>query len=482
MTTQCDRCSKVLTNWDYRYKGLHYCRTCYDSLFKIRTCSVCHNKKMILTKLITPICKVCQVKDAVCIRCGDKDYLFGKITKDGAVCLPCSVYFREYKECTQCHTESYTVGNRTLENGDVQLICGNCYNKTLPTCIKCHKHRKAFFYNEKGQSVCKICTENGEKNCKRCGNLFPAGMGNICSKCIFKASLEKRALFGQKALSEYNSELFYKFCHWLAKRRGFLFASNAVKNYYPMFLAIDKYAQEIERYPSYIELLQKFLSSMLNKHSLVIIFLDEEKILTINPMIKEEYANRHKINKHLDTFPIDSYRYKILHAYYETLYDRHLKEKITIRSIRLALTPAVKFLEYTTLTIDKKISNQSLYNYLWVYSGQKSAITVFISFLNKTYNLILTIPKIPIEFSRPRKSKAQLKQLYIDALRNEGNSFDEKQNLLVLSIEFLHSIAIPKGVILPLTGIKRKKNGDCYMRLGGKEFYLPNEIYKLMHG
>lgn len=477
MKAQCDRCSNALTNWDYRYQGLHYCRTCYDILFKVRICSICNTPKMIFTKLNIPVCKICQVKDSPCIRCGKKDYSFGKITKDGSVCLSCSTYFREYKECARCNVKSYTVYNKTIKDGESKPLCANCYNKTLPTCIKCHKQRKAFSHNEKGQPICKICTEKGEKNCKRCGNLFPAGMGNICSECIFEKSLEKRAIFGSKSLSVYNTELFYKFSYWLAKRRGTIFASNALKNYYPMFLDIDKYAQKIGRYPTYLELLKKFTSTKLNKYSLVITFLNERKVLSINLSIKEEYANINKINKDLDTFSTRSYRSEILHAYYETLYSKYTKGKTTIRSIRLAITPAVKFLEYTTQTVDQKISNHSLHNYLWVYAGQKSAITGFISFLNKKYNLILKIPKEPIEFFRPKKSKAQLKQLYIDALRDDSCTLESKQKLLILSIECLHDISIPKNVILPLHGIKQKKNGDCYMRLGAKEFYIPIETY-----
>jgi len=481
MSTQCDRCHNLLTNWDYRYKGLHYCRPCYDSLFKLRICSVCSKNKMIFTKLQIPICKICQVKDAPCIRCGKKEYPFGKITKDGSVCLNCSKYFREYKKCTVCNTESYTVYQRTIKN-DIQLICSTCYNKTLPICIRCHKQRKAFSFNEKHQPICKICTELDDKRCIKCDTLFPAGVGNICQACTYKNSLNKRAQFGLKSLSSYNAKLFYEFSYWLAQRRGFLFASTALKNYYPMFLAIDKYAQVLERYPSYKELLEKFTSSMLNKHSLVITFLNEKKILKIDLNIKEEYANRNKITKDLCTFPIGSYRSKILHAYYETLHYKYTQKKTTIRSIRLALTPAVKFLEYTTQTDEKTISNQSLNDYLWVYAGQKSAITGFISFLNKKYNLILEIPKEKIKFKRPNKSKAQLKQAYIGALRNNENSQYAKHNLLVLSIEYLHDIAVHKNIILPLHGVKQKKDGDCYIRLGSKEFYLPIEVYQQIHG
>ena len=260
MNTQCDRCQTPLDSWDYRYHGLHYCRTCYDSLFKVRTCSVCHRKKMIFTKLKIPVCKICQVKDTSCIRCGKKDYTFGKITKYGAVCLSCAPYFRKYKECTKCHIESHTVGNRTLQNGEVQRICGNCYNKTLPVCHKCHKQRKAFSYDINGYPVCKICTQNSDKICQQCGELFPAGMGNICRNCTYSNSLEKRAAFGSKTLSEYNDKLFYAFAHWLAKRRGFLFASTSIQKYYCIFLKIDKYAQELGRYPSYLELISKLTS------------------------------------------------------------------------------------------------------------------------------------------------------------------------------------------------------------------------------
>lgn len=44
----CSFCNSVLTNWDYRYKEKHYCRSCYENSFISKTCIVCNkNKKSI---------------------------------------------------------------------------------------------------------------------------------------------------------------------------------------------------------------------------------------------------------------------------------------------------------------------------------------------------------------------------------------------------------------------------------------------------
>ena len=89
--------------------------------------------------------------------------------------------------------------------------------------------------------------------------------------------------------------------------------------------------------------------------------------------------------------------------------------------------------------------------------------------------MILKIPKEKAVFHTPNKSKAQLKQAYISCLRNNESIDHSKQYLLTLAIEYLHGIAIPKDTILPLHGVKKKKNEDCYIRLAGTELYLPSE-------
>jgi len=218
----CDNCYKLLVDWDYKYQGKHYCKACFNLLFTFQMCTICGKRKKISNDLQVPICKVCQVKDKPCIRCNKDEYKFGLITKDGPVCKTCAVYFREYKTCSACHTSYYSVSNRKLLNGESQLLCHRCYNKTLPTCNLCGKQRKAYAYDENHKTICELCATRENKQCLQCGGHISAGRGNLCKECTYVNTLTKRVKFGANLLlPKYMGGYFEQFGWWCqAKRRS----------------------------------------------------------------------------------------------------------------------------------------------------------------------------------------------------------------------------------------------------------------------
>lgn len=416
------------------------------------------------------MCKFCQVKDRPCIRCNKKEYTPGKITEHGPVCNSCSKYFRPYRNCTQCSKLSYDVSNRTISDVETKLLCSSCYNKSLPTCSKCHKQRKAFSFDA-NKPICKICTAEGTRVCKQCSKEFPAGRGRICSDCSYKNTLDRKVTFATQSLSTFMSEEFLGFSNWLEKRRGLLFPTIHIQKYYAYFFDLDQLTQELNRYPTYEEVVANFTVARTRQNLLVTLFLDEIKLIIVDKKVKVEYANIDMIDRYLKVFGQDTVNEKYIRRYAEYLHDKLKRNKTTVRSIRLALTPAIKLLQYSEQYEGIGLNSKILQAYLWVYSGQMSAVTGFVNFLNRSYKFDLVLVRRRIALSRPKASRLQLKQKLIALLRKPQANAKYKGVLLKVYIEYAHQVRIPEDVKLLVSEIK-KVRGDSYVRLAGREFYV----------
>lgn len=405
------------------------------------------------------------------------DYIPGMITEYGPVCNSCSKYFREYKTCSKCLSCTYTVSNRKLEDGTVEMLCQACYNKLLPVCSKCHKQRPSFCHDEQKKPVCEICATEGERECSQCGKEFPAGMGRICRDCVYENMLQKRAVFAEQALSSFMSDLFLQFCDWLKKRRGVLFTATHINNYFSYFFELDSLSQELGRHPTYAEVVGKLTVAKTRKNLLVTHFLNETGLIRVDKKIQEEYSNIDMIERYLDRFQEGAWQRKMIYEYSEYLYSKLAQKKTTVRSMRLALGPAVKLISYCNCFDEQKLTTDILHGYLWKYPGQKSSLTGFINFLNRKYGYSLAMPvwKTP-DLSTPKQGHMQLKQQLVDLLRKHERDARNSRKLLRVAIEYLHNVWIPKKVVISMDDVQTTKNGDLYIRLAGHKLYLPKEL------
>lgn len=471
----CDSCGELLTNWDYRYRGKHYCRKCYDIDFSLQICTVCGRQRKISIDLKVPICKTCQVKDKPCIRCGKIEYTNGKITPDGPVCNSCSKYFREPKQCMSCGTFSISVSNRNLSNGITKQVCRSCYNKTLSICYRCGKQRKTYTYDENAHPICEICATEGERECSQCGKPFPAGKGKICGDCIYENTLQQKIRFGSRALSFYMSDLYVQFADWLKQRRGVLFAAVHLNRYLPYISKLDELAERLGRIPVYSEVVAELTVAITRANLLVTLFMNQEKIILIDRKVQEEYANIDMIARYCKRFEEGTWTQKAIDGYLKKLESK--SAKTSIRSIRLAVGSAANFVSYAECLGELRINTSVLYGYLWKYPGQRSSITGFVNYINWQYHLNLEMPewKHP-ELLSPQKGRMQLKQLLIDLLRSPMQSEEYQNKLIRTAIAYLHGVDIPENVYLGIEDIKLAKNGGCLIRLAGQGFYLSQEF------
>lgn len=433
---------------------------------------------MIFSELEVPICKKCQLIDKPCIRCHKVEYTPGKVTEEGPVCNSCSKYFREPKKCEVCHKKTIDTSNRTMENKEVKLICTRCYRKTLPICSRCSKQRKAYTFSlDRKKPICKICSIEDLRTCQQCNKEFPAGMGRLCRDCSYSNTLNRKTKFVANSLSGYFSDVFMEFSTWLVKRRGVEFSAIHIDKYFPYFLELDKLAQMLNCMPTYKDIVSDFTVAATRKNLLVTLFFEDIDLIKVDKEIKEEHANLDMIERYLAVFEEDILFHKIIKTYSDQLFEKLEQKRTSIRSVRLALTPACKYLEYCTKFGTMSVTQSALEGYLWCYPGQRSALTGFINFLRSKYGVDLNMETIQeVILITPRESHQYLKQKFIDILRGHELVDAKKEMFLRNSIEYLHEVQIPNNIYLSMNMIKRNKNKDAYLHVANQKFFLPTEV------
>ena len=226
--------------------------------------------------------------------------------------------------------------------------------------------------------------------------------------------------------------------------------------------------------PNYEELLATFPHATQGKNLLIHLYFESVGVIKIDEAIKDKYANLNLIQKYLNIFKKDDYRFHLLQSYYEKLLQKFKAKKITFRSIRLALTPAVKFLQYCDNFKNETPNMEILEGYLWIYPGQRSSLTEFTNFLSKQFSYELKISIIPrAKLEKAHESQELLQQRLVKTLRNPQYQREHQQYFFKLLIGYLHNIHVPDNVYIDLKNIKKDTQNDNYIRLCREVFYLP---------
>lgn len=473
---ECDFCGTSLEKWDYHHAGKRYCRRCYDRAFRLRTCSACGKRKMIHKDLSDPVCKICRIKDKPCIRCGREILRNGKITEAGPVCASCAGYFRPEERCPVCGETSRRVFLFSID-GTKRKMCEKCRNKRLPLCSKCSR-RKPCRTGPDGEPVCAACS-SGTRKCLGCGKVIPKGRGRICGDCASRNALGKKVRFATGGLPPRTAEVFGLFARWFEEKRGPQVASMRVLEYLPLFLAFGRMEEESGSFPGYGEMARSLGTKRLWENRLAVEFMDAVGIVERDRRIQEEISERDMIARHLAAFSPEDPLSRPLRGYHERLIRKREEGRTSLRSVRLALTPARKFLEYCSHCRKKVPDREALEGYLWLYPGQKSALTGFANFLDQKYATdldITTVAKPVLE--RTEKSEEYLRQRLISVMRDpEKRKLLGADGLLKLTIACFHRIEVPDNVLVDFA-IKGQK--PKIIKCAGNEIALPKEIVELI--
>lgn len=433
----CSQCGKSVEKYHRIFKGEGYCTTCYVREFKPKPCAKCGEVHRLPRKIENAVCDKCRT-DKPCIRCGKQKYRIGKLTQYGPVCNACAHYFREKKACDSCGTLTTRL-SRLDKSGRGKQLCTRCYTaaKGYQTCPKCKKYR--LLVETEHDMMCKKCANQGEILCQECSKYIPAGLGNKCHNCIWKNKLNKRIeLLGAGIKSK--TAIRHGFClfgKWLATDVGYGKAAMTIERYAGFFQEV---AIHWDVLPTYDILLQHFKPKGMRKMLKVRQWLETLSEAKTSQKLTNDLSEQDRIRTLLAKIEAKPVAKSLLAAYYAKLLNKIDTGKTTIKSVRLALQPAVGLM--TNLI---KLPRQTdVDGYLKQKSGQRAALLGFINFINQEYNLDLKIDKLTVSDKQKikEKRKQELEKRVIDYVvrcRKNPNAFNLNE-WVRLALPYFHGI------------------------------------------
>ena len=298
---------------------------------------------------------------------------------------------------------------------------------------------------------------------------MPAGRGQECWTCYWTTLAEARVqkdcgAFSSSTLTEY----FQAFGTWLIQRVGGQKAALTIHGYLEFFLEIERKWQGI---PDYETLVRHFSAGGLRRYLLPMRWMEASRLVTPDAAKREADSDQRRIQASLDKFPEESRERTILNGYYEYLMQRVEKSATTLRSVRLAISPAASLLAFVDVMDRMPPDQKALDGFLRQTPGQRAALSGFVKYLREKHGVEMTLLKNdPHRAYRKRRKKLEAEMLTL--MHEAGNDRERKRRWLCLALAYFHDLPLKTGQSVSDKDITADENGMT-IRIGGGGHWIP---------
>lgn len=463
----CDECGRSVAKIHRVYEGHRYCVTCYNRVFKPRTCAGCGERKRLPRNLPDAICSACKTSKP-CVRCGRVGSPIGRMSDYGPVCNSCSPHFRPEKPCEGCGKPSSELSRVTRLQNDLRL-CPACQRSDYETCPGCRRYR-LLFEGDNGARLCKSCLQHHDRQCTTCMKPIAGGRGSRCEDCYWIAAAHKRIGIDRHVFSSLPmSTLFVKFGEWLISECGGKNAALSIHRYLSFFTEVENVWG---RFPSYESLVGYFKAEGLRRVRRPMRWLETHQKLCIDSAIRESTSEEDRIFRMSVIFSGEVIAGQAVTGYLKKLRIREQQGKTSLRSIRLALTPAIHLLQCASTTGQVLPNQKTLDDYLAVHPGQQAAVTGFINHLNTTFSLELApyVDDARVAALRKKRLEKRLRSF----ISGEGLTVTNANAWMPIALEYFHKIRVSRKRLFPAQErIVSQDVNSVTVLLDGLYYYLP---------
>lgn len=413
----CDECGRTIEKAHRIFQGYDYCSTCYPRVFPKVKCSLCgESARSHRYSNSDPICRSCEINTRKCLRCEKPVPRAGKVINGKPVCPSCTPYFNEPKVCSSCGQPSKRV-TRLPKYGLENPMCDACRRKvTHVTCSFCRKHRPVHGITEDGKEYCISCIPGHQQYhlCPGCGVSLPGKGASRCRSCLNLSRLIREADLHSLILNRvWARELLVEFAIWLHGRSG------QQPNCLKLFTSHEDFFERIDaEFVSLVDIheasiLDRLGVTLLRKHLLVSIFLQERLQISIRSEAKEDSAERTRIQEKL----IKNIRepWAPLLTGYESWLSN---EKISVRTKRLYLRAAENFCQAEKIKSDVAWENNAVSDFLKKNPGSRANLFRFVTYCRVILKWEVGIPSKPQSnlASLPKKLRLLINQINIEGI------------------------------------------------------------------
>ena len=431
---ECDECGRRGVKIWRRWQGRRFCATCYQREFKKAACPRCDQPARLPRQDPKALCNACENAKA-CVRCGKLGRPIGLRSPYGPVCTSCAPFFRTAQPCEACGAPSRRLSRKTgLLEG--RRLCERCWRSDNGTCVDCRKHRPLQFSAD-GRMRCAACDASPMGVCPVCQGPMPAGLKKWCNPCYWHATATKRvAFFALGVAAPAMQRDAQRFGAWLIAEVGAPKAAMTLARYAPFFREVDL---RWGRFPVYEDLLDAFAAEGLRRVRLPMRWLAAAGYVAVDETTRTQDSERRRVQTLIDAVPSPSTAATVLHAYVSTLQTRAGQGKLSLRSIRLAITAAVGLLRHADPSGGKLPDQSALDGYLDDKPGQAACVTGFAGFLSRERGVPLQA-KIDPQRSAQRRRDALKKKLGAAARAFDGTT-DAQSRWTLLALRYFHGVS-----------------------------------------
>lgn len=260
--------------------------------------------------------------------------------------------------------------------------------------------------------------------------MMPAGRVKSCVQCYWEGSFKERLEHLQAGIAVPKlQELVAAFAAWLKARRGAQFAALNLSRYFPFLEAIHGQWMEI---PSYADLVDHVGAEGLRRVRSVVIWLQETGRLHIDISARERSSENRRIAHSLGALP-DGPGRKAMLGYHHVLQHRLELGQLQLRSMRIALSSAVRLLLCTDSAGQRLPSQRDLLQLLRKRPGLWASLYGFVGYLNQRHSLGLN-PRIdPDWLVRAANTLRENRLLGLYAEVGSGETFERRWISMALS-------------------------------------------------
>ena len=295
---------------------------------------------------------------------------------------------------------------------------------------------------------------------------MPAGCGRRCWTCYWEGLARRRIRIGSAGLASPGlAKRFGEFGAWLVEKTGGRKAALNVNRHLEFFQQIERQWGDI---PDCARLLQHFGAAGLRRHLTARCWMEESGLITVDHAAREADSDRRRIEATLDRLPAGSKARDMLEEYGNRLRLRVRRGEITIRSMRLALSPAAGLLAAATARQYGPPDQRMLDAFLRETPGQAAALSGFVRHLRRVHGTELAMPKRRV-LQQARERRAKLLPKLLAAMRQPHSSDVIDRRWVQLALQYFHDLPASAGkkvadddITADADGITVKIKGESY--------------------
>jgi len=220
-------------------------------------------------------------------------------------------------------------------------------------------------------------------------------------------------------------------------------------------------------------LIKRFGPATLRSFELPVRWLQSQLGVALPAENKAREADSRRVSKAVSTMPRGTVARDLLEAFQKELERRRDSGKLTERSMRLAIRPAVSLLEVEDPQGSRAPGQSALDRYLAEVPGQRAAVSTFLGFLKSYLSLELRL-SAKLAASSALARKALEKQ--ISALMAQPvDAAQVAKHWAPLALRYFHQLSSTEAKTICKEATRQPSSGGTVLTHCGQEYWIPAE-------